>query len=145
MRLPERSRGDGLKFSLTPLIDVVFNLVIFFLAASHLAQSTDTEAIELPAASTSRPPEAPVPGELTLTVLPTGEYRVQGRTLSLGDADQWLAGHIRGAGDPQALELRIRADRKTVFRHLAPLLEKCVRRGVTRIRFATEQATREAR
>jgi biopolymer transport protein ExbD len=142
MRLPERPRDGGLKFSLTPLIDVVFNLVIFFLAASHMAQSGDAEPIELPAAATSQPPDASETGELTVTVLPSGEYRVQGSTLSLGDADQWLAGHIRGAGDPRLVELRIRADRKTVFRHLAPLLETCARRGVTQVRFATEKPAR---
>lgn len=139
MRLPERPRDGGLKFSLTPLIDVVFNLVIFFLAASHMAQSADVEPIELPSATTSSPPDATETGELTVTVLPSGEYRVQGNTFSLGDVDQWLAGQIRGLGDPVLVELRIRADRKTVFRHLVPLLELCARRGITRVRFATEK------
>ena len=39
MKIPGRSRGGSLKFNITPMIDVVFNLIIFFLVASHYARS----------------------------------------------------------------------------------------------------------
>lgn len=58
MRVPTRRRDTGLKFDITPLIDIVFNLVIFFLVATHFVSSEARETVDLPAASSTdqRPP-----------------------------------------------------------------------------------------
>ena len=42
MRIPTRVRQLGVSLNLTPLIDIVFLLVIFFLVASHAARTEST-------------------------------------------------------------------------------------------------------
>ena len=61
MRVPTRPRQPGIRFNITPLIDIVFLLIVFFLAATHLTQNEKLEAVELPEASQneSEPDEAP--------------------------------------------------------------------------------------
>ena len=49
MKIPSAvDRSGGLRPNLTPLIDVIFNLIIFFLATSHFARSEPTETVDLP-------------------------------------------------------------------------------------------------
>jgi len=54
MKIPGRVRGAGLKFNLTPMIDVVFNLIIFFLVASHYSRSEAVVDLELPRRKSTR-------------------------------------------------------------------------------------------
>src|SRR5438046_7460502 len=91
MRLPTRGRSGGLKFNLTPMIDVVFNLIIFFLAASHLARSEALEPVRLPEASTGRPEEAELHRRLTVTITAEETYRVGGSVHTLPEIGQMIS------------------------------------------------------
>ncbi len=51
MRVPLRRRRSDLGFNLTAMIDVVFNLIVFFLVASHFSQAQPDDPVNLPAAS----------------------------------------------------------------------------------------------
>ena len=51
MKIPTRTQDRGFAFNITPLIDVVFLLIIFFLVASHFIRNENVERIELPLAS----------------------------------------------------------------------------------------------
>ena len=51
MRLPTQNIQRGLQFNITPLIDVVFLLIIFFLVASHFIRNEQVEQVELPTAT----------------------------------------------------------------------------------------------
>jgi biopolymer transport protein ExbD len=131
MRLPQRRRGQGLRFDITPLIDVVFNLVIFFLVATHFVSSEAREPVELPEASETdeRPP---APRRLVVTVLDSGEYRVKGQPVTLPAVAAMIA---EGAAEDAAdFEVQIRADRAVEFASaVEPLLVACAQRGVTRV------------
>ena len=39
MRIPRSQSRSGFGFNMTPMIDVVFQLIIFFLVASHLTRT----------------------------------------------------------------------------------------------------------
>jgi biopolymer transport protein ExbD len=137
MRLPQRARGGGLKFNLTPLIDVVFNLIIFFLAASHLARSELAADIDLPLAGTGGPERAEVSRRMTVTLLADGTLNVGVRELALPQVEQLIAAGRTGDSDrPVDFELRIRADRRAPYSQIEPLLLACARSGVTKVRFA---------
>lgn len=137
MRLPNRGRSGGLKFNLTPMIDVVFNLIIFFLAASHLARSEALEPVNLPEASTGKPEEAELNRRMTVTITADETYRVASTVCTLAEIEQMLL--VTKAGDPARtadVELRIRTDRDVPYRLIEPLLLSCARAGVTKIKFA---------
>lgn len=136
MKLPSRHHGGGLKFNLTPMIDVVFNLIIFFLAASHMARSEITADVELPRAATGGPEEADLNRRLIVTVLDNGRLNVGGREMALPQVNQLMAdgrGSHETTGD---FEVRIRTDRRAPYRHIEPLLLSCARAGITNVRFS---------
>jgi len=137
MRIPSRGRGGGLKFNLTPLIDVVFNLIIFFLAASHLARSEIVAEVELPEAETGRAEAPELNRRLIVTILPEGIYNVGGKELALPQIEQMLAAGVSElATDKQReFEVRIRSDRRVPYRQIEPLLLGCARAGITNVHF----------
>jgi biopolymer transport protein ExbD len=136
MRIPTPRRDGGLRFNLTPMIDVVFNLIIFFLAASHLARSELTADVELPEAATGGPEQAELNRRLTVTILSDGSLDVAGKSLALPQVEQLILGGRENAPESHAFEVRIRTDRKAPYAVIEPLLLACARSGVTKVRFA---------
>ncbi len=55
MRLPNQSGRHSVGANMTPMIDVVFLLIIFFLVSSHLARQENRLPLDLPVASTYGP------------------------------------------------------------------------------------------
>jgi biopolymer transport protein ExbD len=134
MRLPTRPRQRGLNFDITPLIDVVFNLIIFFLAASHLASSESVEPVDLPHAKQTEDERDQNPRRLVITITAAGQLRVAGREVNLQQIEQMiLAGQTDHAAD---FEVRIRSDERVPYRDVEPILLACARFGVRRIGFA---------
>lgn len=80
MRVPHRSRGNAIELQLTPMIDVVFLLLVFFLWTS----SFDLPEFDLPSALAEPPlgltdrPDTPPPveafDELVIGVAAEGEF-----------------------------------------------------------------------
>lgn len=137
MRLPVRQRSQGVKFNITPLIDVVFLLIIFFLVASHFARTEPNETVELPVASQSMEDEEP--RRLVITVNSSGEYSVAGEHVSIAQIEALI--QDGSEGDPEAYAVRIRGDRATPFAAIEPIMLLCPKYGVTRFGFhVIEQA-----
>ena len=68
--------------TLTPLIDVVFLLLIFFLVATRFAQEDRELDVMLPAASEAKPLTVQ-PKEMFINVDHGGRYFVDGKTLNI--------------------------------------------------------------
>ncbi len=130
MRVPTRNRDLGLRFDITPLIDVVFNLVIFFLVTTHFASHEAREEVALPQASqTDKRP--PAPRRLVVTVLPDGRLHAAGRPVELVEVETMIAEAAQAGVDN--FEVQIRGDRDAPFEFVEPLLLACARHGVTRV------------
>jgi biopolymer transport protein ExbD len=141
MRIPQRSRDSGLKFNLTPMIDVVFNLIIFFLAASHIARSTSQKQVHLPEATKGQQEREERQKRLVITVTRDESLWLSGDRVTLADVDRMLADAAPEPNAKQAgREVRIRTDRDVPYRAIEPLLVTCAKAGVTNIKFAVIQA-----
>ena len=80
MRMPlDSSEGEGM--NLTPLIDVVFLLLIFFLIATRFDQQEKELSIRIPDVYKARPVSAG-PQEVVVNITSEGDYVVMGETLS---------------------------------------------------------------
>lgn len=137
MKIPSRGRGAGLRFDLTPMIDVVFNLIIFFLAASHLARSEVVEEVTLPEARSGRQEETESLRRLTITITADGVLYIGSKPYELPQVAAVILSE-RG-DDPQGardFEVRIRTDRRVPYRLIEPLLTSCAQSGISRVKFA---------
>ena len=140
MRVPARRRVS-LRFSMTPLIDVTFLLVTFFLAASQLVRIDAGERVELPAATLAVPAGAAAANRVTVTVAADGTLRVAGAVRGRAVVAALIAEAGRGTrnGGPDA-EVRLRCDRAAPFSEVEPLLVACAAAGVRDVKFAVLQA-----
>lgn len=138
MRLPNQQRSYGLGISITPLIDLVFLLNIFFLVATYFIRNEQVQAVDLPAASQGRDDSSDIPGRLTVTLTAERQLSVSGQPISPADFAQYLRETLAEHG-PGATEVRLRVDQSAPYADVEPLLLKCAELGVTRIRFAVLQ------
>jgi biopolymer transport protein ExbD len=134
MKIPTRTQDRGFAFNITPLIDVVFLLIIFFLVASHFIRNESVERIELPLASQGKDDEDS-PSRLVVTVMPDGQMMHGMNPIVDEDFEQLLRFLVLKHG-AEATEVRIRADRSVVYSKVEPLLLTAARQGVTRVRFS---------
>lgn len=134
MKIPTRTIDRGFAFNITPLIDVVFLLIIFFLVASHFIRNEQVERVNLPFASQVKDDDE-TSNRLVVTVDATGQLLLGTTPITSEEFEQRLLLLLAKNGAEQT-ELRIRADRTVVYSRIEPLLLTAARNGVTRIRFA---------
>jgi biopolymer transport protein ExbD len=137
MRIPTRTSGRTLGLNMTPMIDVVFQLIIFFLVSSHLARREQRLDLPLPQAATGQKLGEESPAQLTVQVLADGTLFVAGREVRPADLEALLAQRrqVHGA----ALAVRIRADRHVPYRQIEPALLACSRAGIWNVSYVVQR------
>ena len=136
MKVPQRERPPGIRFNITPLIDVVFLLVIFFLVTAHFAQNEQVEAVELPRASEVEDgPETP--RRMIVTITSDGLMFVKGQPIDVEQFEGLLRENTQGR--TADYEVRIRSDESVPWEKVEPLLWASLRTGVTDFGFAVTE------
>ncbi|MBI1899709.1 MAG: biopolymer transporter ExbD [Planctomycetia bacterium] len=133
MRSPVKRPRASLAFNMTPMIDIVFQLVIFFLVASNMARQEVQEALDLPSAM-SRQPSAEEVERIIVNVLPTGEIEMGGQSLTIDQFRRQIGEARDRLG--QDLEVRIRGDRAVPYRMVEPLMIASARSGLWNVAFS---------
>jgi biopolymer transport protein ExbD len=83
MRLPDTSgQRAPFRFNITPMIDVVFLLIIFFLVASYFVRSEHSREVALPDAQRGNPDDPTSEYRLTITVERDGKLSIAGNLVS---------------------------------------------------------------
>lgn len=133
MRIPNYRGSKGVNINMTPMIDVTFLLIIFFLVSSHLAKQENFLKLDLPTAAAGSIDFSDAP-TITVQVLSTGTYQVASQEIPLEQIRRAILTRMRIEGRP--LRIRIRTDRTTEYRHIAALLKLCSLTGNTDVVFA---------
>ncbi|WP_298860334.1 biopolymer transporter ExbD [uncultured Gimesia sp.] len=133
MRIPTRPRQPGIRFNITPLIDIVFLLVVFFLAATHLTQNEKLEAVELPEASQHEREPDEAPRRIIVTVTLDEKLYVRGNEISPEELDARLLSIDESKRNET--EVRIRGDRRIPYRIIERVLISCARAGISNVPF----------
>jgi biopolymer transport protein ExbD len=134
MRIPSHTTDSGVGFNMTPMIDVVFQLIIFFLLSSHLARQETRYALPLPDAESGQKDSAEEQARLTINVLADGTAMFAGRATPANELTKQLADRRSVHGDD--LEVRIRSDRSVEYARIEPILLACARAGIWNVSFA---------
>jgi len=113
--------------SVTPLIDVVFLLLIFFLVATRFAEEEREIEIELPTASQSLPLTAE-PREMFINVDQQGQYFIEGKFRHAEEVEQILRQAV--ANNPLTQTVVIRADKTTDWQFVLTAFDLCKQAGI---------------
>lgn len=121
--------------NLTPLIDVVMFLLIFFMIATRFAQEDRELPVKLPSAS-SAVPMTMEPSELVVNVDATGKYMVQGQILTIGQLEKTIQQAV--IDNPVNQNVTIRGDRQVAFQSVVSVIDLCTRLKVPSYKITTE-------
>ena len=118
---------------LTPMIDVVFLLLCFFVTSQIFAQWETEIDIALPTAATGGMPQR-LPGEVIINVMADGTAVVNGQSLGDGELRTMMDRLVElFPGQPVLL----RADKSTAYEHVVRVLDTCRQADIWNISFAT--------
>ncbi len=129
-----RQRRDELAINLTPLIDVVFLLLIFFMVSTSFTKSTQL-AINLPEAEGEPAPHTTT--KLELTIDAEGNFRLNGDPISNQPIDVRKALR-QAAGERRDLPLTIAADGGAAHRNVVTALDAASALGFQQLTIAAQ-------
>jgi biopolymer transport protein ExbD len=134
MRVPDHARNSEANVQMTPMIDVVFLLIIFFLVSSHLARQEVQMPLPLPTASSGERPSETSTRRVTINVLGDGRLLLAGKPVEASQLRERLVAARDESGTE--IEVRIRGDRAVAYQHVEPILLACARAGIWNVAFA---------
>jgi len=140
MRIPDQSRRTPTGANMTPMIDVVFLLIIFFLVSSHLAKRETRLPVDLPIAGKQLPPASASEDRITIHVDSSRVITIGGSAVAPGQLRRILRAHVDQRGDTAAIH--IRTDRSVEYAVAGPLLREAALAGVAKITFAVLEEKR---
>ena len=118
---------------LTPMIDVVFLLLCFFVTSQIFAQWETEIDVALPTAATGGAPQR-LPGEVIVNVRADGSTVVNGQVLDDAQLRAMMDRLVQlFPGQPVLL----RADKTTAYEHVVRVLDTCLQADIWNISFAT--------
>lgn len=121
------------KFDLTPMIDVVFLLIIFFMVVA--AEITEKVEIEIPEADKAKVPEE-TKGRMQVTVAENGGLFVGLAPVSIEELGNRVARDNKNIPD---FRVYLRADSRATHEDVQQVMQACAENGVFNIIFATFQ------
>ena len=118
---------------MTPMIDVVFLLIIFFLVSSHLAKQENSLALDLPLAASGL--DDTIEREaMVVNVLPSGTWQIAGVDVEPAAFPTTLRKRLSGSAQP--IQLKIRVDKSVTYSHIEPILRMASEAGIGDIVFS---------
>lgn len=134
MRLPTLHRRRPFGINMTPMIDVVFLLIIFFLVSSHLARQETQLQLDLPEAESGQEPVETRRPRVTVNVTADGTLLLGSNPVQPAELESRLRHERHRSGDK--LEVRIRGDRSVSYQHVEPVLLAATQAGIWNVSIA---------
>ncbi len=132
----KRTVEEGVEINITPIIDMVFLLLIFFLVATKFADLERDVRVDPPSSRNTRPVTA-VSQEIVVNVTTDGRLLIAGAELDFDELEQLLAAAVT-RNERQAVV--IRGDKQAMLQLAVNVLDICERQGITRTYLTTRQA-----
>lgn len=129
---------DEPDLNLTPMIDIVFLLIIFFMVGTQFDELERDFDVEVPEVNSAQALTSG-PDELVINIRQNGELRMQSETLTAEELESRLTA-AREKYSRQAVI--IRGDSDVPYQHVADVLSICHRAQIRSVSLATRLADR---
>ena len=137
MKYSKRGSSEFAKGDMTPMIDMTFQLIAFFMVLVNFSEAEQNERIRLPASELAKPPDAPPESPITIQLTSQGTAILGGQELSLGGLDQALlieAQLLQSDSESSVADATviIRADQEIKTGIVQEVIQVCQKRGFER-------------
>lgn len=120
------SKEEIVDINLTPIIDMVFLLLIFFLVATKFSDLERDVRVDPPSSRNTRPVTA-MSKEIVVNVTTEGRFLIAGVALGVNELEQVISTAV--AKNPKQ-SVVIRGDKKAMLQFAVNVLELCERHGI---------------
>lgn len=126
--------------NLTPMIDIVFLLIIFFMVGTKFTELERKISLQVPEVNEVGA-LAPAPEKRVINVHRDGRVALDDQFMSLRELTAALKRARKQFGD---LEVLIRGDKASDFEHVAHVLAACRQAGMSRLGVSVRVGSRQA-
>ncbi|PJE79523.1 Biopolymer transport protein ExbD [invertebrate metagenome] len=128
-----------LSINLTPLIDVVFLLLIFFMVSTSFVKDCQKITVKLPYSSSQEKPENI--DKLTITITPEGSYLINGISLPDNQPKTLEQAIKRRTQHNQEIPVMMSADKTTPWQAVVTVMDIAGQLGIVNVGIVTQSAT----
>lgn len=132
----QRCIHEEVQINLTPLIDVVFLLLIFFMVSTTFSRETQL-SVNLPEADGEALPD--VPSQIEIAVSLDGSYAVDGRILADNDRATLMAALEEASQGRRDVALVLIADAQASHQSVVTAMDAIGQSGFSQLSIATRQ------
>ena len=130
------------EIDMTPMIDMTFQLITFFMFTLNFSQAEQDERIQLPISQLAKPAEGALVDPITLQLMQSGQVIYAGEPVPVRDMAGYLENEKRvilAAGkEPHAATVIIRADGRAQTGEVQELVKICQDKGFDKFVFRAE-------
>ena len=137
MKSPEHLKPRGGRFNLTPMIDMVFLLIIFFIVSNNMIQQDTAIRVDLPEAESGTLPLEQQTKRLTVSIPRPGNIYV-GTEAVERERLRHLFMECRNDWGEEA-EVQIRTNKSVPYGEIKPVLQMAAESGILRVSFAVKE------
>ena len=136
-----RQSTNNDEVNLTPLIDVVFLLLIFFMVSTSFTKETHLK-VDLPQANGQ--PSSDLPEQIEILIAVDGSYAVNGRALVNTKIETLKTALEKTANGNVKIPLIITADAKSAHQYVVRAMDAAGQLGFVNLRMTTRMPDAEA-
>ncbi len=141
MRKRRNRSGDAMEVNMTPMIDVVFQMIIFFVCTADMDRKAFDEKIRLAMSPHGPIVEKKDPRTVTIEVDAKGNLQIFRTPYSYGAMQQTLRKAVAEYG--QTVPVVIRGDSQTKHEDIKRVMDAAASAGLWKIKFAATKEVAE--
>ena len=131
-----RKQGTGpakTDIDMTPMIDMTFQLITFFVFTLNFSTAVQDDRVQLPVSQLAKPAEGPSVEPITLQLMSDGRVIYSGEPVSLQDIGGYLENEkrvmISVSKEPSTATVIVRADGRSQTGDVQDLIKICQEKG----------------
>jgi biopolymer transport protein ExbD len=132
--MPKRtSEAASTDIDMTPMIDMTFQLITFFMFVMNFSEAEQDDRIQLPLSQLAKPVDGPVEKPITLQLANNGSVIYAGEMIGLRDVGGYLEREksvmIDAGKEPAAATVIVRADGRAKTGDVQEIIKICQEKG----------------
>jgi biopolymer transport protein ExbD len=140
--MPLKTQQDAeVHLNLTPMIDVLFTLILFFMVATEFSEIDQELQVDLPQVAEAGTNSVEKISPRMILVQANGQVRLDQQLVGLPELTSQLRDAVAASSDLQVI---IQGDRECPFQHVAAAMAACREAGVAELGISVQTASTAA-
>jgi biopolymer transport protein ExbD len=132
----KESEVSSTDIDMTPMIDMTFQLITFFMFVMNFSEAEQDDRIQLPSSQLAKPVEGAMESPITLQLTNKGSIVYAGEEVAVADIGAYLEREktvmLESGKEPNAATVIVRADGRSKTGEVQKIIQTCQEKGFER-------------